>query len=67
MHDICQCDRQILKGLCGSRRHGYGIYVYEAGGRYEGEWMNDTMVGKLYDLMALDFGSLHGSGKMEVL
>ena len=57
---------KVLKWAVASRRQGYGTYRYQAGGRYEGEWMNDTMVDEHPRLMEmqLDLGAkaLSGNG-----
>ena len=28
------------------KRHGFGVYTYLDGGRYEGEWVEDRIQGK---------------------
>ena len=35
-----------LKCRVYGKRHGFGIYTYLDGGRYEGEWVEDRIAGK---------------------
>lgn len=50
--------RQLIGKMNRHRRQGHGTYIHQVGGRFEGGWMNDTMVRHFSPIIEMGWGEM---------